>query len=211
MKGLLYSDYINSRSGFKIYTGLAIFYTLLSLMAYNAIDIGVFILFFFSALTLQPFSYDEMNQWKQFLASTPVGRRKLVQSRYLFALLCLLYGLALSLLMQLVNQLSGGASLLVQAPVLLLSFSFILLMVSIDLPLVYRWGPEKGRIIIIALLILPLIVFTAISTLDGMVEALSAFLLTSHLLLPVVMFLVAVVAFLLSLTLSTRIFLRKEL
>ena len=109
------------------------------------------------------FSQDRMSHWDAFSAALPDGRRSAVRARYLFTLLlsvcCVLFAAAVSGLLYAfgLGTDTGLAELLVSGSA---SVALCLFFTAVLLPLLYRFGPEKARfiIILIYLILLGLVV-----------------------------------------------------
>lgn len=100
------------------------------------------------------FSQDRMAHWDAFAAALPDGRRHAVQARYLFTLLlsacCILFAAAVCALLFLfglgaeearTGLLLGGSA----------GVGMCLLFIAVLLPVLYRFGPEKARLVLIVL------------------------------------------------------------
>lgn len=104
-------------------------------------------------LPLTTLAYDERCHWDQYVSMMPCRPKKIVLSKYLFTLTLAAAALSVTLLItwlrahfsgetyDLVEQLVGRLTLLV----------LILTVNSITMPSVYRFGVEKGRIIMMLL------------------------------------------------------------
>lgn len=116
--------------------------------------------------TLTVFSLDKVCGWDSFVTSLPLTRKEIVASRYLFALLLDLCISILSLgliavhyIMRVEEPLSDSLHYL---SILLL---ITVLMQSILLPFVYKWGVEKARFVYMAcFLVLSAVIFWAAQT-----------------------------------------------
>jgi len=94
-------------------------------------------------------SYDEREKWDVYAQTLPVSRAQFVGEKYLMGALCLAGFLVLQLL---VSFLSGavrsGADL---AALLLVDLALGLLAPAVMLPFFFRFGVEKGRILLFAM------------------------------------------------------------
>lgn len=119
---------------------------------------GVYNLSFFSAMCgmllitmpMTGFAYDEQAGWDKYAASTPAGRRGVVRGKYLFSLALWLAVMVLTLLFFSVvtlassKEISAGVDMLQGVAVTSLG----LLMVDILLPILFKFGSQKGRVIL---------------------------------------------------------------
>lgn len=128
------------------------------------------------------FSQDRTARWDGFSAALPDGRRHAVQARYLFTLLlsvcCILFAVAVSALFyalglgaenNLAELLAGGIA----------SVALCLFFTAVLLPLLYRFGPEKARFLIILIylvLVVTVIAFFSLVPQDVIAEMSGLFL-----------------------------------
>ena len=101
---------------------------------------------------LSAFGYDQSTGWDTFVATLPGGREKAVGARYLFCLLVDLAAAALALGLTLLLGLLGFADVaLDEAAASTLSCAAVaLLMIAVALPLCYKLGVEKARVVYMA-------------------------------------------------------------
>lgn len=213
MKGLLYKDFVNTKSNLLIYAAVALFYLVVAGWSSNGTGMGIFIIFFFSTIPLQAFSYDSAYHWDLFAVSTPVSRQSIVGARYLFALLCIGASLLFAIAMEALSFLGGGElAFAEQALVTLTCIAVIFIIISIILPLVYQFGVEKGRILMMALYLVPFIIVMVGARIfgDGFSQTVELFF-SQLAYLPWVLMVGAAAMFLLSYFCSCRIYQRKEL
>ena len=148
MAGLIYKEWLTARKYLSFYGALLAIYLLLVLT--GAIDVsilsGVTLLFTIIPLP-SSFDMDEKSRWDSFAAITPAGRRGVVDSKYLFALLTLAAGLALVLFLSGLCLLLGRGGMEPRA-VLLSALACTGLAGAVDailLPILLRFGAVKGR------------------------------------------------------------------
>ena len=90
-------------------------------------------------------SYDERFHWDRYCDTMPLRRSTVVDERYLMSLLCAGALYLVTMAVQAVLLLPrGGAAALGQMAMLLPAVG--LLPGALMLPIIYRWGVEKGRI-----------------------------------------------------------------
>ena len=91
-------------------------------------------------------SYDERSGWNTFCDALPVSRRLVVNERYVMSLLCFFALYALTLAVQMAVLLPQGRNEDLLQLVGLLPF-FGLAAPAIMLPVTFRFGMEKGRLL----------------------------------------------------------------
>jgi hypothetical protein len=147
MKGFLHRDLLLMR--FNLIWGLIIFALFQIFAALGKSSIGSMAALFYLALvmasgTLGLFSLDEANHWQTYAAATPNGRENMVNGRYALALV----EAALVVLVGTLAGLWGGGGL---SGGLLYAGNLFVYM-AVLLPLGYRFGMQKVRILMIGFL-----------------------------------------------------------
>ena len=148
MLGFIYKDFLVMRKQLLYILFLMCLYTVLAVLGIFSPSILAGIVVILGAIySVNAFSYDEQARWNKFAAATPAGRRGVVAGRYLFTLLLLVVTavfvcvvLALLWLLRLTEE--SPVELLLPVPVCL---GIGLLMNTIMLPLIYKFGVEKAR------------------------------------------------------------------
>lgn len=97
-------------------------------------------------LVISSFSYDEYNKWDSYALTMPVNRKQIVLSKYCFVLFFLVVSTILALITSLAGMMVHQTGTLqdilyssMVAPI------FILIIICLLLPLLYKYGAEKAR------------------------------------------------------------------
>lgn len=118
------------------FAGLAVFTDFAASFA------SLYLVIFSGTSIMSIFSYDEANHWEAYAAAAPNGRRAMVDARYLLAagigVVVFLFQLVLGILDK-SNQLETA----------LLYTGAFLLYAAVILPIAYRFGGTKSRIVMI--------------------------------------------------------------
>ena len=139
MKALLIKD------SYVIWKQMKFF--LLIILVFSAIPSSfnnVFAIVYASMLPYTALAYDERSKWDQLAAMMPYSERDIVLSKYVFGWLCIAAAAVLSTAVQLVIALFWEAPAF-SLTVVLLSVCCGLCILAITLPLMFRFGVEKGR------------------------------------------------------------------
>ena len=150
MKGLLIKDFrilAKQKKFLIVVLALSVF------LAFASEDTGFagnYVMLILSTLTLTTISYDEMNGGMLFLLSLPANRKTYVKEKYMFAFLDIFMAAVVALV------LNYGETVLKKV-----SFSFgnsvfggmgmalvMGLMLAVAIPLDFKFGAEKGRMIV---------------------------------------------------------------
>lgn len=153
MKGLLLKDLYVSRSSILLYGFIFIAFFILSIFSYNV----VFVTLSAAFLTMLPatiFSYDAAAHWDTYAGGLPVSRKTQVLEKYVFGLLAFATGGLLMILCVFVNHLRTGEPFLSLFAQNISVLFLCMLTISILLPCMFRFGAEKGRIILFTIMIL---------------------------------------------------------
>lgn len=151
MFGLVCKDFLVGRKNILYYFGFLVIYGVLSaagvfpysILAGMVALVGLM-------LPMSSFAYDDQARWEKFAAATPAGRRGVVQGKYLFALLCTAAAAVLVGAILTVMSLLGTVEAEVwwePLAVVGICACFTLLLDSIFLPFLLKFGAEKTRIL----------------------------------------------------------------
>lgn len=138
MKALLLKD------TYVIWKQMKIF--LLIILVFSAIPRGfnsAFAVIYAAMMPYTAMAYDERSKWDQMAAMMPYSTRDIVLGKYVFGWLCIAAAAVLSALFQgLLSFLGAGLSLALLA----MSVLSGLCVLAITLPMMFRFGVEKGRL-----------------------------------------------------------------
>lgn len=213
MMGFVYKDFLLMRKQLLYVLFLMAVYAIL-------VATGTFGPYLLSALVvilgllypMNAFAYDDLARWDKFAASTPAGRKGMVAGRYLFALLLLLASTAVaSVLLLLFRLLRLADQPLAELLLSVLACAGVgLVMNAVILPLLYKFGVEKARMIS---MIVFAVVFGGCVALGFLMEKSAPPQLSGRSvgLVVVLVILLAAVGFYLSYRISQRICAHKEL
>ncbi|MCC2258743.1 ABC-2 transporter permease [Intestinimonas aquisgranensis] len=211
MTGLVKKDLYLSLSMLKSYVLVAVVFALLTLT--GIYDISFFVTYLSVMCIMIPvnlFAYDEQARWDKYAAALPSGRGGVVKARYLFTILICLGSLAFALLLQLIVALFTGARGQARTDLLLsglLPTAYGCFMNAVLLPLLFKFGSQKGRIyLLLALGVGVGVIFGGLTGLKEMGISLSELTLPLFV-LPVVGLLTLIPSYFL----SRRIFFHKDL
>lgn len=159
----------------------------------------------FIPVTLQ--SYDTQSRWNVYFETLPTSRAQYVSAKYLIGLILGEFLLALTGLSQLLAMKLSGEGSLYQLLSLLSALQFLAIAPpALCLPLIFKWGVEKGRILFLVMIG---IVFGGSAALALGVEDGGSFSLPGN--LSVWLLLGAIVLYALSWRLSIRLYRSREL
>lgn len=113
-----------------------------------------YLTFVFTMFSISSFSYDEYDNCMAFLLSLPVERKDYVKEKYVFSILMSFGGWLLSILLLFVVVMIRRMQVdwTEYIGVSLIYLTGVWLFQSVSLPLIFRFGSEKGRICSFAVL-----------------------------------------------------------
>ena len=122
-------------------------YFLVMILLFSALPSGfnnAFAVIYAAMLPYTALAYDERSKWDQMAAMMPYSARDIVLGKYAFGWLCIGGAAVLSALLQAVLSLAVNRTFL--PGVMALSVLGALCILAITLPLMFRFGVEKGRL-----------------------------------------------------------------
>ena len=152
MKGLFVKDFElmkEQKNAYLLIIAIALVMTIWSKENYFAIG---FLGLIGSLFTLSSISYDEFDNGNAFLFTLPITRKGYVYEKYLFGLtigICfIIVGMMISLIAVVINHVEVTGIFEQALPML----SMIIIALALMLPIQLKFGGEKGRIILIAII-----------------------------------------------------------
>lgn len=147
MTGLILKDFLILRKTLRSYLFMMVVYVGIAFTGVWSADIvGVLLVVMVVMLPMNVFAYDKQAKWDTYGLALPVGRTKTVAARYLCVLLLCLLSVGLTAILGVMLYAAGR----VEEPVeFLVSCSVMGLMSvlvnAIMLPFLYKFGPERAR------------------------------------------------------------------
>lgn len=147
MSGLILKDLLILRKSLRSYLFILLIYAGIAFSGVWSADIvGVLLVVMVVMLPMNVFAYDKQAKWDTYGLALPVGRTKTVAARYLCVLLLCLLSVGLTAILGVMLYAAGR----VEEPVeFLVSCSVMGLMSvlvnAIMLPFLYKFGPERAR------------------------------------------------------------------
>lgn len=206
MTGLILKDLLYLKRTAKVLIVFLVFYPVLFAatdsegVASGALS-GVIVMLTL-ILSVNAFAYDEAAKWKFYERSLPVSPKRIVLARYL---LTLFFTTALTLLSLLIEWLVFRGVAMETAAALLISWSVSLLFCSVLFPLMYKYGTQKARLVLMIIVLLPTLGLMLLSKANLPLPGESVLMLGIRL-IP----LLSVAAYFISYWISCRVFARKE-
>ncbi|EQF24548.1 ABC-2 transporter family protein [Clostridioides difficile CD160] len=212
MKGLILKDLINLKGNIKFLLLFVIMFGLISSFgggdANNLVGIIVVLC---TTMIVSTFSYDDLNKWDSYVLTMPIKRNDIVLSKYLTMLIFSFIGVLVSLILSIIigyfkHNFILGETLLINALVLSISICFG----SLILPLVYKFGTERARVLMILCFLVPtLLLLVSKNILESISSPLSLEIMLNTLLYSIPF--IAILLFVISYFISSKIYSKKEI
>ena len=156
MVGLLLKDIYSLNKILKQYSISCIVFIFLSVSMKSSVYFVVMVTLMATMLIFTSLSNDEMSKWDKYALTMPIARKDIVLSKYLLFTILLLSGIIVSSSIGLVmtNLMSFEST----KSILITSISFVgisCLLISIMLPVIFKYGVEKGRILLYVVIAIP--------------------------------------------------------
>lgn len=210
MKALIYKDLISIKNAlllqFAVIIGLGIYF-------YKENQLVLIPLFFILIpiiLLGMVFGIDNQYSTDKYLISSGISRKKIVFSRYTIIWFMSLFAMALSFVVGFnKNPLTKEIPLIL----ILSSLFFITSIVGVvELPLMYKFGAEKARLVFVILYFLVFAFFSTISSnKEWLLEYVNKGLTMDKTLLSLIIFAITIIVHTISVFISIKIFENKEL
>ncbi len=169
--GLIRKDFILLSQSFRFIGGTMGFLILFFWISGSAGAILMVPMMMAMLLSISAFTFDKQSKWDQYLTVLPVDAQTIVASRYIFALLTWAGSMLVAFLFVLLIRLRSatmrvsGVEIFGFLEVTIIGFA-VLLALAISLPLIYRFGAEKGRLILLVVFLGPSMLISLTSTMD---------------------------------------------
>jgi len=166
MKGLIIKDLFALRKQGKMILMIAVFYTIFSVFTKNISMLGAMIALLCTMMPITTMSFDEYCKWDRYALAMPVSGKTIVLSKYVLGLLLTLAGLVV------ISAASIGIVIITgEMPVSDALFTCFcigvisLALQSVLLPILFKFGVEKGRFLLLPVFLIPAAVIFLLSKL----------------------------------------------
>ncbi len=168
MTGLLLKDICTLKKQLRLYFLICLIIAVVA--GWNAEASGfisVYIPVFISVLPGTALAYDEQSKWDTMAAMMPYSVRELVLSKYILGLLCFIAG---GLLLCVQRLVAGTLFTAETASVFCTALITVLLLQALTLPMSIRFGVEKGRVLLLAVVALGVVILVGFEKIQGVSE-----------------------------------------
>ena len=167
MKGLIIKDLCVLKNQMKTLLLVLAFFIIFSIFNKDATFILFLIPFYMIMIFITTFSYDEFNKWDSYCNSLPLSRKEIVRSKYILfnasSLILLILGIIAALIVP--NFIENTTFESIFASIIGIAFG-IYLVISLLIPFYYKFGSQKGRIMLFLCVAILALLIGTITSLD---------------------------------------------
>ncbi len=149
MSGLIVKDFLILRKTLRSYLLILAVYVAVAFAGYwSSSFVGGFMMVMVALLPMNTFAYDKQAKWDVYGLSLPVGRTKTVAARYLAVLIMFAASAALTIVLGAVMNLAGRMEEELGEYLFACALCIVIAMLAnaMMLPFLYKFGPERARI-----------------------------------------------------------------
>lgn len=154
MKGLLLKDLYNMKGIIRLYLLFPIVSAVLGYIDNSLTFLTTLPIFTCIFFVISAFAYDEYSHFNEYALTLPLGRKELVKSKYLLSIVILVTMLIMVAILLSIMIICFPSKFpdfnLVEQMVSILSFAAVILIIlAIQFPIIFRYGTEKARVLMI--------------------------------------------------------------
>lgn len=165
MKGLIIKDLLNLRKNIKVLLLFLAFYGFLSYRNGDSTLLLMMVALFITMMVITSMTEDELAKWDRFAMAMPISRKTMVKSKYLLSILLLLAGIVPATgLAYIIMHMGGILDISRLALTSYGAFAISLIFIAVSIPLIYKFGVEKTRLLVFAIVAIPVAVGFFIET-----------------------------------------------
>lgn len=157
MKGLIIKDFISLKKYSKQFLLMIAVFAIFGISMKSPSYIAFMFMLFGSMTIITSMSYDESAGWNKMAFCMPISKSEVVKAKYLTWIVLTLITFLFSVIFGGMICLYLGQNMLEFIASLLAVTSVYLILFSIIIPILFRLGMEKGRMIMLAVFLIPTI------------------------------------------------------
>lgn len=153
MKGLFLKDILNLKQQAKVYLLIIGVWLVLAISDRDPSFFSGVIAMFSVLIPISAIAYDEKAKWERYALTMPVSRLDLVLSKYFLTFSCAAVGAVLSIAVSLAMTKDMKESF--GTPLITMAVGIVF--ACVILPIIFRFGVEKGRMLMIVVVLAPVL------------------------------------------------------
>ncbi|MBR5474447.1 MAG: ABC-2 transporter permease [Lachnospiraceae bacterium] len=164
MKGLVLNDLYSMKRTLKMYPLFMAFFLVLGITTDNLEFFSSFVAIYSMMFGISIFSYHEICGWDSYVNTLPVTRAQVVGALYVTAFVFVVCGSLVSFCMNLIMCLTGKMAFVESMIVLGALAAVGILMIAVVIPLLVKFGSERGRLILMGSYVVVFLGFASIGS-----------------------------------------------
>lgn len=151
MLGLIFKDFIcMKKTSLKLFVFFIVYFIIFTSTG-NISFLSAMIIMLSTMFVITTFAYDEVAKWDCFALSLPVTKKQVVLSKYLLAVIFDVMGILVVFIIHVIKN-----RLIYEELISIYALAAVaLIIVSILIPLIYKFGTQKSRIWLIVIFLVP--------------------------------------------------------
>ena len=159
MKGLIIKDILNLRNYMKQLILVFIFFVAYGIFLKNGVFVGSMITLMLSMQVITTMSYDEYAKWDKYALTMNINRKDIVLSKYVFFIMSIIIGIVVGIIsssfINIISDSNVGIDEILVTSIMVPCIFAILFCIII--PIVFKIGVEKARVVMMAIFFTPTI------------------------------------------------------
>ena len=207
MSGLLLKDILNLKSYVTTLVVCIVGYGIIFLTENTGVS--AFAIMMFAMVVITTIAYDKQAKWNKYALTMPLTRKDIILSKYIFFVASTIIGAIIGFVLSVIPSILSEKNLevLTVFGIISVALGMAFLFGSISLPVIFKIGVEKARIIIICCTVLPVGILLLLGKLvdfETMVRPSDGFLLGVFILVAIVGALLLIPSYMISLRIFTK-------
>ena len=207
MSGLLLKDILNLKSYVTTLVVCIVGYGIIFLTENTGVS--AFAIMMFAMVVITTIAYDKQAKWNKYALTMPLTRKDIILSKYIFFVASTIIGAIIGFVLSVIPSILSekNLELLTVFGIISVALGMAFLFGSISLPVIFKIGVEKARIIIICCTVLPVGILLLLGKLvdfETMVRPSDGFLLGVFILVAIVGALLLIPSYMISLRIFTK-------
>ena len=209
MLGLVYKDLMVMRRTLLLYGAMGIVYGIIAIYGDQYGMVFALMMIVSAMVPVSAISYDERSKWDKIVNTMPLSRKEIVLSKYVLAiLLTAISSVIIFAFYMLVPEMPLEEKAVTTAVMAMMA----MLYQAALMPVMFKFGSEKGRTMMLAILFVPAVLIFAIGEMNIIdVNAAISFLERNEAMIPYLMAGFVLAIYSLSMALSVKIYEKKDL
>ncbi len=151
MSALLLKDFICLKRQAKTLLVFFVMYIILFVTMQNFNFLYAMVIILATTLVMNTYAYDENAKWDTYALSLPITKQQIVLSKYLLSILLACGGVLICVVISLIKKQTNLENWLT----IYALFGVAIFIISFLLPLLYKFGSQKARILVICIILVP--------------------------------------------------------